>query len=176
MPDEVKAAKSEEAAPAKKKEPAPEKKKGNPLMMIVMIVGGLLAITGLSAAVLFLFVVPQLKHADAKARPARTEAAALGPVFEVKDLVINSADTDELHYFKVGVAMEVTEPKKLEEVTKRDPQIRDALISEFSQHTIHDLNSAAGREAIRGALLKRLNERFGETLLKSVFFTQYVAQ
>lgn len=176
MSDEPKPAKTEEAAPAKKKEAAPAKKKGNPLMTILMIVGGLIVITGISAAVLFMFVVPQLKHAGAKGKPAKTEAATLGPVFEVKDLVINSADTDELHYFKVGVAMEVAEPKKLEEVTKRDPQIRDALITEFSQHTIRDLNSVEGREAIRRALLKRLNDKFGEALLKSVFFTQYVAQ
>ena len=58
----------------------------------------------------------------------------------------------------------------------RDPQIRDLLISEFSQRTISQLNSKSGREQIRGELLRKLNGTIGGAPLRNLFFTEYVAQ
>ena len=171
-----------EAKPAKSPKPAKDAKdakpagKGGPLPKILLIAGGLIAVTGVSLAVIFMVLVPRLKSAQTSEQKPKVEQAAMGPVFEVKDLVINSADIDELHYFKVGVAFEMVDASLMEEMKQRDPAIRDLLISELSQHTVQDLNSQAGREKLRQVLLDKLKARVGKEAFKSLYFTEYVAQ
>src|SRR5262249_19128442 len=134
----------EPKAPAKPAE-APKARKPFPLKLALMAGGGLVAVAGAAAALLFLVVMPRLDSASrAAAKRRAVQEGGMGPVFLVKDLVINSAD-EELHYVKLGLAMEVENPKQLEELSQRDPQIRDLLISEFTRHTVTELNSRDGR-------------------------------
>ncbi|HVP38764.1 MAG TPA: flagellar basal body-associated FliL family protein [Candidatus Saccharimonadales bacterium] len=176
------------AAPAKPGKEPPKKdakdakgaapgKKGGPLPLIAAIVGGLVVLIGASLALIYVVLLPRLKTAEvqAKAAPPPVEASA-GPVFNVKDMVINSADRDEIHYFKVGLALEVGTPKAVEELGARDAQVRDLLISEFSQYTVRELNSAQGREKIRHDLIQKLGARLGHIPVKNVYFTEYVGQ
>jgi len=100
----------------------------------------------------------------------------MGPTVPVKDLVINSADTDDIHYFKIGLALEVMDKKKVEEVAARDAQIRDLVITEFSGQTVSEASTPKGREALRQQLLKKLNDTMGGQVLRNIFFTEYVAQ
>ena len=166
---------ADEPKPAAKPEEAP-KKSGGPMKVILIAVVGLLVVAGISGALLMFVVMPRLNAAKQPKKVEKVEAD-LGPTVPIKDMVINLADTDDLHYLKVGIALEMKDKKvKAEEFAVRDPQIRDLVITEFSRHTVKDVNSQAGREKIRGELLKKLNDTIGGSPLKNIFFTEYVAQ
>ena len=158
-----------------KKDAAPKKKGGLPPILI--IAGSLVLATIASAAVLFLVVVPKLNAAkDPHKKKAPVVEAAMGPTVPIKDLVINSADTDDIHYFKIGLALELKDKKKVEEIAARDAQIRDLIINESSAHTVTEVSSPKGRDMVRQALIKKMNEKMGGDVLNDIFFTEYVAQ
>lgn len=175
MADETPAPKAEAGKDAKEKKATTPRKGGpNPILIIA---GSLVLATIASAAVLFLVVVPKLNAAkEPHKKKAAVVEAGLGPTVPIKDLVINSADTDDIHYFKIGLALELKDKKQVEEITARDPQIRDMVINEFSGHTLSEVSNPKGREMVRQALLKKLNEKMGGEALRDIFFTEYVAQ
>jgi flagellar FliL protein len=167
---------AEAAVKDKGKKAEPAKKGGGPNPIFIISLS-LVGATVASAALLFLVVVPKLNSArDPHRKQVQVAEASMGPTVAVKDLVINSADTDDIHYFKIGLALEVGDKKKVEEVTARDAQIRDLVISEFSAHTVTEASTPKGREVVRQELLKKLNEKMGGEVLRNIFFTEYVAQ
>ncbi len=177
MADEPKApAAKPEAAKSEAGKPEAPKKPGGPLQMILIAVGGLVVVAGIAGALLVFVVLPRL-NPPKEVKKVVVSEAELGPTVPIKDMVINLADADEVHYLKIGLALEMKDKKfKAEEFAARDPQIRDLVITEFSRHTVKEVNSAVGREHIRGELLKKLNDAVGGAPLKTIYFTEYVAQ
>jgi flagellar basal body-associated protein FliL len=178
-PKDAKAVPGKDAKGAPVKKDPGAKKKGGPLPLILGIVGGLVLLTGASLAIIYMAVLPKLKVAEAQAKTKKVEKAAeatIGPVFEIKDMVINSADTDQIHYVKLGLAFEVATPKAVEELGTRDAMLRDLLITEFGRCSVAELNSADGRERIRKVILQRLGEKVKEIPVRNIYFTEYVGQ
>ena len=56
------------------------------------------------------------------------EEAEIGPMVEIKEFVVNIIGEDTAHYVKASLSLELDKPEAQEEVNKRMPQIRDAIL------------------------------------------------
>jgi len=174
------AAAAKPAAGAKAPDPKAKKPAGKrgPLPLILGIVGGLVVLTAVSLGIIYTVVLPKLKVAEAhaKTRAQQVAEATVGPVFQIKDMVINSADRDEIHYVKLSLAFEVRDAKAVEELGLREAQLRDLLITEFGRYTVRELNSPEGREQIRNLLRQKLSQEVRGVPVKNLYFTEFVGQ
>ncbi len=86
----------------------------------------------------------------------------------------------QLGYIKVKINLMVNQDDRLEMVQKHEPLILDAVIEVLNQESEANIKSTAGKEAIRQAMLAKINqillEETGETVLNDLFFTQYLYQ
>lgn len=98
--------------------------------------------------------------------------------------VVNLADRDARRFAKVGVALEVSELSVglLEEGSKEEPihvevesELRDIILGVLQAQTAAGLPTVSGREAVRKAIIQRIN---ADTDLKitNVFFTEIAVQ
>jgi flagellar FliL protein len=170
----------------KKEEKKGERKKGNPIVLIGIIAGVLVALTGAS-----LFVIMKL---NAPAAADSVEGGAHdgdhgkdgggkkrggghgGAKFEVKDLILNPSDTGSTRYVKISIVFETSDPKLVHELEGMDYRVRDLLISLIGRRTAGELSNADVREELRAQILDELNASIADGGLTEMFFTDFIIQ
>lgn len=105
---------------------------------------------------------------DASTRPAT--------VVSLDEFVVNLADTDEDHYLKCTIGLELR--PGVTEVTLRDkvPVIRDAAILVLSSRTVHSLRSSAGKENLKRELKARFNRQLGHGTIQDIYLEDFAVQ
>lgn len=171
-----------------KPEKAPEKaaaaaKAGglNPGMIALVIALLLIATTGSAfMAVVFLGRAGGTGDGAAKAeqaaKRAEAKAAQFGPTHEIGNFTVNLADPGERLFIKAGVSVELSNAEAGAELTSRDPQVKDIVISVLSSRTMADVSSYEGKEAVKKDILGRINRLLTKGKVRSVFFTEFVFQ
>jgi flagellar FliL protein len=102
--------------------------------------------------------------------------SALGPVVDLGGFVINLNDSGATRYLKATMKAEVSSAAASDEVTKREPQIRDAVISYLSSLTLRETQGARAKATIRENVARRLNNLLTEGEVRQVYFTEFVTQ
>ncbi len=105
-----------------------------------------------------------------------------GPTVGIGDQVYNLGEAN--HYLKATILLELdveNKPEKqvslfLEEVKKREPQIRDVVIREISGKTFREVNSPQGKEQLKEELRLKINELLARGEIKHVLFTSFAVQ
>lgn len=164
---------------AKKKADGDDKKKGGPKKLAVPAVALLLGV----------FVGPKFLGGGGagEAAAATTTTTAPGPVVTLEPITLNLSDG---HLLKMGLALQVSAEWLAEhgdaggghapEVDETDPtkgyaRALDAAITVFSERSMADLGSTAGREAARTELTAHLAEAYhGE--IEGVYLYEFVMQ
>jgi len=131
----------------------------------------------LAAVALGALAVPMLqKGSGGHAEPEKAEQVSL---IEFDEFLVNLADTQDQHYLKTVLVMEVEgEPKESEEkeMTPETAQIRDAVIATMSRRTFRELLAPEGKNRLRGAIRKDVNRILGEDAVRNVYFTEFTMQ
>jgi flagellar basal body-associated protein FliL len=160
---------------AKKKDAAAGGKKSKKKLIIGAVVG---------AALLYNFVLkPKPEPADENAALAGPTTIAEGDVVPVEELVLNLADTDALHYVRVGVAVVLAEGASAEEFEMDTPIVSDIVVDVLSERTMAELREPGAKESVKEELTERVREEFnpeeGSTdppVVARVVFTSFVMQ
>ena len=105
-----------------------------------------------------------------------------GPTVTISDQVYNLGEQN--HYLKATILLELdaeNRPEKqvamfLEEVKKREPQVRDIIIREISGKTFREVNSPQGKEQLKEELRLKVNEILSKGELKHILFTSFAVQ
>ncbi len=105
-----------------------------------------------------------------------------GPMFVIRDQVYNLAEP--ARFVKLTIVFELaTEGKSakeaaafVEEMKKRDSQIRDIVIRIMNGVTFMEINSPHGKAMLKEAIRKKVNEVLSRGELKSVLFTSFAMQ
>jgi len=146
------------------------------LILVALIAGG-----GVGGAVFFL--LPKLQH---KAPAEVVESAAVeneapsnepkpfGEVYQMTDIVINPASSRRV--FMVTVALEVANKEMVKEIQKREPLLRDNLITMFASQPLDVLIDIKYRQAFRARVKKVMDYQLGEGAITRVFFEKWVFQ
>lgn len=101
---------------------------------------------------------------------------SFGETFALKKMELNLGNPLENRYLRIAVSLEYTGGKEqLEELQKREPQLRDLIISSVSTRTRLDLLTEKGKEKLRRELINKINESF-EKPVKTIYFTDFLVE
>jgi flagellar FliL protein len=113
---------------------------------------------------------PEKTGAEARNEPT------VGTITPIADIVINPSGTGGKRYLCTTVALEAVDPRVVEEVKGREPQIRDLLIEILSRRTVEDLGSLQTREDIREEIKVTVNDLLVTGEVVGVYFSNFVLQ
>ena len=89
---------------------------------------------------------------------------------------MNLADTPETRYLKLTVKLELENDSVKEEVTKRTPQVRDAILILLTSKDSVTVRSTQGKFQLRDELTSRVNAVLPKAGVRSAYFTDFVVQ
>ena len=146
------------------------------LIRLLMTVGLLVPILAFSAFASRMLVKKMFFPTSASEKKEKTEKDELGEFYMIEDLVVNPAATGGRRHLLVSLGLEYHDPLLKEELTKRDPQIRDNLITLLAGQEVSVLADIQYRENIRRSLLDAVNYYLTEGKVARVYFVKYVFQ
>lgn len=148
------------------------KKSGGKKKLILILIPVLLLLIGGGAGAYF-FVFHKKSEAK-KAIPVAPKK--LGIMYDLGSFLVNLADKNANTYAKVSITIELSNQKVQEEVVKRLPIIKDAVINLLSSKTYNEIRTPEGKEELRLELIKRINAILVTGGVQNIYFTQFIVQ
>jgi flagellar basal body-associated protein FliL len=93
---------------------------------------------------------------------------------EVKELTLRLADTSSEHYIKLTPVLAVR-VNSVNDISARNPVIRDRLVTLVSAHSSVDLATPQGETQLKHDILEALRNEFGDEVI-GVYFTGYLVE
>lgn len=161
---------------------------------LLVILGVAVVALGAGAAV-GVFLAPSVLGGGEQAVAVKTQPEQVqgtGPIYSLKERVLNLSDKGVRRYVKLGVALEFRTPeewrelkdeyraKKIQhfqqEMDRRAPLLNDAVTTIVSVKSSDQLADAPGKELLRDELLARFKALLGEPEVVHVYFTEFLMQ
>lgn len=142
-------------------------------LVFVMVVGGggFFAYTKLFAS-----AAEELKPGKAAKAENPGKEGAVGPMMAFQPFVVNLAGNGGKRYMKLNLEAELSSPEQNEELKKRLPQVRDAIILLLSSKNFADIQDIGGKNKLREELISRVNGLLKTGKIRNVYFTEFVVQ
>jgi flagellar FliL protein len=142
-------------------------------LKFIIIVVGVLAVLGASAASWYLFINHRDEEKHAEAPPAKPPSFV-----EVPDMLVNlvSAPGERVQYLKVKVVLEVKEEKQIEAIKPSMPRVTDIFQTYMRELRATDLNGSAGLFRLKEELTRRVNAAVAPIPVSAVLFKEIVVQ
>jgi flagellar FliL protein len=106
----------------------------------------------------------------------KEESRKIGYLYGLDPIIVNLADIEVSRYLKIRIEMEGNSLKPEEEIDKRLPQLKDAIITVLSSKTFKELYDRKGKENLKEEIIHRVNQLLGESKIKKIYFTEFVIQ
>jgi flagellar FliL protein len=112
----------------------------------------------------------------------KEEETTIGPIYKLETLIVNLADQGGKRYLRVTMEFELKPIEKydvnevVEEVTKRLPQVRDAILMILPSKQYADIAATPGKIALRDELMAKLNTYLKKGQISMIYFTEFVVQ
>ncbi len=155
---------------------------GGKKKLIIIIVAAVLLLAGAGAAVYFLFLkkappVEEPKNEQVEmVQPPAKEEANIGPMVDIKEFIVNIISEDGIHYVKASLTLELNDETVQEEVNKRMPQIRDAVLLLIGNKTFEELQDLQGKKQLKAEIKSKINSFLITGRVKHVYLTDFVVQ
>jgi len=159
----------EPAAAAEAAPPAEKKRKVKKLALLFLLI--LILVAGGGLAYLMFADDPGLEGGPAQAARPHDRA-----ILSLEPFLVNLADREARRYLKVKVELEVDREKSVKELEKSLSPIRDALIMLLSSKAYADICTVEGKRRLKQDILKKLAAIPGGQAVRTVYFTEFVAQ
>jgi len=171
---------------AEKEEKKEEPKKGGKKKLIIIIVAALVVLLAGGGGGYF-FLVHKPKQEELKRKQEEESKAAalikpvpeetsIGPMVEIKEFVVNIIGEDAAHYVKASFSLELDKDATVEEVNKRMPQIRDAILLLIGNKTVEELQDIQGKNQVKAELKNKINSFLKTGKVNNVYLTDFVVQ
>ncbi|HKM17077.1 MAG: flagellar basal body-associated FliL family protein [Firmicutes bacterium] len=103
-------------------------------------------------------------------------ARDIGPTYEIGEFTVNLAGTNSIRFIRTGIVLEFTKDSDVREAERREPQIRDRIITILRTCTLADLSAPDGLVQLKAKLIGAINELFGTEKVSDIFFIDLVFQ
>ncbi|MBM6772124.1 flagellar basal body-associated FliL family protein [Ligilactobacillus agilis] len=164
-------------APKTEEQPeATPKKKGNKLVLILAFIL-LAAAFGFGGSYLAnKYILPKKAEAAKNDKTTISKDEVLVPISKfVVNLSGNS--NNNYQYIRLKVSCLVADKDASENLTKSMPLVRDSIISVLNSKTANDLLDAnEGINNLKTAIKDKINQEYGQTIVKQVYITDLVIQ
>ncbi|MEJ5339852.1 MAG: flagellar basal body-associated protein FliL [Aquificaceae bacterium] len=149
---------------------AKEEKRGGSKKILFLVPVLIVLLAGGGGAYLFLFSKKGKKEETA---PLPSQ---VGVMMDLGTFTVNLADRDVDAYARVSITLELSNEKVRQEVDRRLPIIKDAVIDVISSKASSFVRTPEGRENLRLELIKRINTILFEGGVRNIYFTEFVVQ
>ncbi|NMB23898.1 MAG: hypothetical protein GX986_00020 [Firmicutes bacterium] len=148
------------------------------LKVIVVAISLVLVAAVGSAYVTFLVFSKSAPGAIVAAESKAARNGEFGPVHKVGDFTVNLMVPQGFspRFVRCGLVLEVNDKQCIPELTRREPQIRDVVISTLRTKTLDDIAGAAGMEKLRTELGSAITGLLPGGGIVNVYFTELVVQ
>lgn len=162
------------AAEAHDNDETKEPKKGSPLIKIAALVVILAALGGGG----FFAYGKFFNKAPAEAEQGQTAAARPEKqvICDWDPMLVNLADPGGKRYLKLGMKMELSSERILEEMKNRSFQIKDAMLMILSSKEFDDIATPSGKQALKQEIMAQMNKILKQGQVKEIFFTDFIVQ
>lgn len=150
-----------------------------PLIIISLVV--LILLIGVGIAGFFLYnketsLAEEKDTAPDAPAVELTQSTDIGPMVDIEEFIVNIISADSNHYVKASLTLELTNDESREELTKRMPQTRDAILLLLGNKTYEELQDLQGKKQLKAELISRINSFLQSGKVKSIYFTNFVVQ
>jgi flagellar FliL protein len=159
-----------------------QKKEGGKKKLIIICIAVLVLLLGAGGAAYYFLVykkAEQTKVEESKAaaliKPIPQEAK-IGPMVDIKEFVVNIIGQDAAHYVKAALSLELDKDSTQDEVNKRMPQIRDAILLLIGNKTFEELQDIQGKNQVKAELKSKINSFLTTGKVTNVYLTDFVVQ
>lgn len=177
----------------------------------LIIIGGAALVLLIALGVTAFFLLKKHEPAAGKEKHGETAAdvhvpelnppAAIGPMIEIKDFIVNIISEGERHYVKAAITIELIDNPAVatgavssggahgggsktatgndlakEEAAQRMPQIRDSILLLIGNKTYEELQDLQGKKQLKAELTSKLNSILHNGKVKEIYFTDFVVQ
>lgn len=105
------------------------------------------------------------------------EGASTAPaVHLLENLVLNPAGSGGSRFLLMSVAIECSTAKGVEDLSSRDAELRDIILTSLGNKTVEQLTDVMNREGLKTEIMTAVAERFGAKTVKRLYFPQFVVQ
>lgn len=106
-----------------------------------------------------------------------TIARDLGPTYQAGQFTLNLMSTsNQQRFIRTEIVLEASDKKVIAELEKRQPQIRDHLITLIRSRSAEQLASENGMEILRYDIMKGINALVPKGEITDVFFIDLIVQ
>ena len=147
---------------------------------IILLIASLITAATLGVFVYseMLYQRPTPSDAEEKSKLIEDSKVAVAPeIYKVDKLIINlNSPTKRLRFLEVEVHLVPFKNDYMEKLDAKKFYIQDAIIDISSNMAPDELNTVAGKVILEERIRKRLNDFFGKSLIKEIFFSRFVVQ
>ena len=156
---------------------------GNKKKKLIIIGAAALVLLLIIAAALYFFLVMNKPVPEEELDPGLkvpvpeiSQSSDIGPMVDIAEFIVNIISEDENHYVKAALTIELNKEEALEEVNKRMPQIRDAILLLVGNKTYEELHDLQGKKQLKAELVSKINSFLQHGKVKAIYFTDFVVQ
>lgn len=102
--------------------------------------------------------------------------AKMGPIYKMDTLIVNLADQGGKRYLRLTMEWELSGTEAIQEIDRRMPQLRDAILMILPTKQYADISSAQGKIGLRDELMARVNGILRQGSVTMIYFTEFVVQ
>ncbi|MBM9537425.1 flagellar basal body-associated FliL family protein [Desulfobulbus alkaliphilus] len=102
--------------------------------------------------------------------------AHIGPMVEVREFIVNIIGVDTPHYVKAAMVLELDRQSTVDEVNRRMPQIRDAILLLIGNKTFEELQDIQGKNQVKAEVKAKINSFLVTGRVDNVYLTDFVVQ
>jgi flagellar FliL protein len=151
------------------------------LVLVLGMGGGMFMIWSKLSAVSPKAVVPET---GAEVTPDKAKPEEIGAVVSIDTFIVNLADPGGNRYLRVTMDLELagkSADKSAgktagDELAKRMPQIRDAILMILSTKRYADISTPEGKTTLREEILNAVNGLLASSQISRIYFKEFVIQ
>ncbi|MEK3974544.1 MULTISPECIES: flagellar basal body-associated protein FliL [unclassified Psychrobacillus] len=142
-------------------------KSNSKVLTIMLIILVSLTLVGVVALIVFL----QLNNGDESKEPTIDEIVESS--VDIQEITTNLAGDK---FIRISMKVQTDSTEAAEELTKRDFQVKNILITELSEMTPEDLEGKQGKIILESSLKTKINELMDDGEVQQVYITSYIIQ
>lgn len=108
--------------------------------------------------------------------PAKAKDENFGIICELEPFIVNLLDREGKRYLKTTIEFEVENEAIKKELTRRTPQVRDAILLLLTSKSFEDISKPEGKLRLKTELIVRINQILPRTGIRTLYFTEFVVQ
>jgi flagellar FliL protein len=153
-------------------------KPGKPFLKFI-IVGIAIAVLGVGGfAGWSLFIKSKGRQEPISEVPSQHVEKQKRIVFPLQSFIVNLKDKSGLgkRYLKVTMVLELDGEGSKQVVEQHKPELKDTILLLLSSQFFDDISTVEGKLELKQALVSRINQALGNTLVHRIYFTEFVVQ